>query len=114
MLIIDNFLASIEVPGEWVGIDLENNYIRDDVADCFYIIILRSGNAFFDTFGMHKDLDGLKLLNGLLAHFAEKEDYRRCKLIKIRKEQYIRLMGYFDRCRREKRERVRKKNIRRK
>lgn len=58
---------------------------------------------------MWHEINGLQLLNCLLVHFTEKEDYRRCKWLKIRKEQYIRLVGYFDRCRREKLERVKKK-----
>lgn len=109
MLLIDNFLASIEGPGEWQGIDLDNHYIDEAVALRLYQTLVRHGNVLFDTYGMWEDLDGVRLLDCLIHHFTEKEDYIRCKWLKKRKEALIRLVGYFDRCRREKVERVRKK-----
>src|SRR5947209_7041684 len=110
-IVIDNFLASLSGPTRWKGLDLENNRVDDHEALRLYHILVRHGNALFDTYGMCQDVDGIELINCLLDHFIQKEDYRRCKWLKKRKEQLIQLMGYFDRCRREKVERVRKKRV---
>ncbi len=109
MLIIENFLAGIEWPGPYNNLDPDNHHIEDGLALVLYNHLVRHGNDIFDTYGMWKGLDGLQLFNCLLTHFTQKEDYVRCKWLKLRKEQYIRLVGYFDRCRREKVERVKKK-----
>lgn len=109
MLIIENFLAGIEWPGSYSDLDLESNFIEDKLADRLYSRLVRDGNILFDTYGMWGDINGLDLINCLLVHFTQNEDYRRCKWLKVRKEQYLKLVGYFDRCRREKLERVKRK-----
>lgn len=109
MLLIENFLAEIEWPGSYRDLDIEKNYIEDKLAIQLYNRLLREGNSIFDTYGMLHDINGNQLFTCLLAHFIKKEDYRRCKWLKVRKEQYLRLVGYFDRCRREKWERVKNK-----
>jgi hypothetical protein len=110
MLIIENLLASIDWPGSYSNLDIENNYIDDQLANCLYKRLQNSGNSLFDTYGMWHDINGFDLLNCLLSHYAQKEDYRRCKWLKVRKEQYIHLVGYFDRCRSEKLKRFMKKS----
>jgi hypothetical protein len=55
---------------------------------------------------LQDDINGLDLYNCLLVHYTQNEDYRRCNWLKVRRDQYIKLVGYFDRCRREKSERI--------